>query len=75
MIRNVQFYSEATKTTTTNDCLLFVAISGTKETIRERLLEMVDQIDSAYGKPYQGCISACRWTIHVITPIWNGDTY
>lgn len=57
---------------TGNDCLLQVAISGTKEVILNRLKEMVKQMEDSYGKPYQGIVSQYGGVSHVITPIWNG---
>lgn len=71
----IEFDSCATNIARNQDCLLFFAISGSPQTIKEKLLTMVRQIDSSYGKPAQGIVSGFGYDSHVITPIWNGEKY
>jgi hypothetical protein len=57
-----------------HDCQVILAITGTKEGIKQRLLEIVKNLDKD-GKPIQGNISNF-WTVStVITPVWNGEKY
>lgn len=71
-MKQVSFYDDCVDG---RDCVLLAAISGTKEAILEKLKGMVAEIESPYGKPYQGCVSAYKATSHVITPTWNGQEY
>ena len=58
-----------------NDCLLHVSMSGNKAFILNNLKEMVREVESSYGKPYQGINTHFNGCSHVITPIWNGEKY
>jgi len=71
-METVKFHEDAVKG---NDCVLHVSMQGSKDKILAKLEEMVSQIKSPYGKPYQGCVSGFKCTAHVITPIWNGEEY
>lgn len=75
MKTKIEFDTEATQTYQNKDCVLLLAISGTKESIREKLLEMVAEIDNDYGKPIQGVVSRFNSISHVITPIWKNKEY
>lgn len=75
MKTKIEFFSETTQTTETRDCLLHLSVSGTKESIRQKLFDLIDAIDSDYGKPIQGYVSAFKSDSHVITPIWGGREY
>lgn len=58
-----------------NYCVLHFSMSGTKQAIYTKLLDMAEQIHADYGKPIQGIVSAFEGTSHVITPVWNGKEY
>lgn len=71
---NVNF-NDHVQVTDKNDCLLFFAIAGNKNTIKAKLEQMIREIDDSYGKPMQGIVSSFNCVSHVITPIWNGEEY
>lgn len=55
---------------------LTITMNGTsKKAIKERLLSIVKEIDSNYGKPCQGIISEYQLETHISTPIWNNQSY
>ena len=49
--------------------------ADTKSALRESLLEIVQSLDSEYGKPCQGIRSGYRHETKVITPVWDGKEY
>jgi hypothetical protein len=49
--------------------------SECKKAIREKLLAIVAELDSEYGKPCQGRMIQYMLETQVITPIWNGKPY
>lgn len=52
-----------------NPCALYFSATGTKDSIRNKLQEMLNEINSSHGKTYQGIISQYGGVTHVITPI------
>lgn len=58
-----------------NDCVLHLSISGTKESIEEKLREVLRELDNGYGKPVQGIHINSLSHSHIITPIWEGKYY
>ena len=72
MKTNIPFDSEAT---TGEDCVLHFSMSGSKESIYNKLKEMAEEIRMPYSKPIQGIVSSFKGISHVITPIWNGAEY
>lgn len=59
------------------DSQLIVCISGSKYYIRQQLDQLIQDIDSSYGKPKQGTICHCcgGGNISIITPIWDQKRY
>ena len=49
---------------------LYIAVSGTPEDIKKRLLNVIKDID-IYSKPIQGIYVGSDSTINVITSKWN----
>jgi hypothetical protein len=72
MKTKVEFYTD---TATGDDCVIHISLAGSKDGIREKLLDMVKEIDSNYGKPCQGWVSSYKIDSHIITPIWGGKEY
>lgn len=64
----VKFADDASK----GENLLQVSISGDPKFIQQRLREIANEFDTAYGKPCQGIVSQFGEYTHVITPIWHG---
>jgi hypothetical protein len=55
---------------------LQINMKGTdKKALRDKLMEIVMEFDSQYGKPCQGTISSYRVETKVVTPIWGGQDY
>jgi len=57
------------------DSQLLIAITGSPERIRERLVQIIRDIDSIYGKPAQCTTLGYGVTVSVTTPIWDGLKY
>jgi hypothetical protein len=51
-------------------------MTGTdKKALREKLMDIVKEIDSPYGKPCQGTVSQYHVETKISTPIWDGEEY
>ena len=57
------------------DCQLIVAMTGSKEFIKERLKQLLEECNDSYGKCRQGIASCHNGTIDVITEVWDGKRY
>ena len=51
------------------DCQLFIAMTGSKEQMKEHLARILKQFDSPYGKPCQGSGVHYQCTTYVSTPV------
>lgn len=72
MKTEIPFYIESA---TGKNCVIHFSMSGTKESIKQKLLDMVSEMETDYGKPCQGTVSAFEGVSQVITPIWEGREY
>lgn len=57
------------------DSQLLLAVTGTPKYIREKLQQLLNQMDDAYGKPRQGTELGYGGDCTIITPLWKGDKY
>lgn len=59
-----------------NKFILNIAMTGeSKEAMKQKLLEIVKEFDSDYGKPCQGIVSQYHVETKISTPIWDGKSY
>lgn len=65
----IQFSNEHTKED--GDCSLIVAITGSKDYIKNELISLAKEIESSYGKPCQGVYLKGDGNTDVITPFWK----
>lgn len=54
---------------------LLLAVTGTPKYIREKLEQLLNQMNDPYGKPRQGTEIGYDGYCSVITPVWKGEKY
>ena len=61
--------------TTQGENVVHISMSGEPKYMKRKLQQMIDEMDSVYGKPIQGVVSQFGLVSHVITPTWGGEIY
>lgn len=57
------------------DSQFFLAVTGSREFIIERLKEILNDCEGSYGKPFQGVNLYGKGICEKITPKWKGKKY
>lgn len=57
------------------DSQLFIALTGSKLFIQNKLKEILKETDNSYGKPSQGIFIHSDGVCDIQTPIWEGVKY